>query len=317
MWEKEGSDKVVETATGMAGRVTDSSKAAKGAPLQSCWRAAAIGAHQTGQGGQELHSVVLSDGQRWHFNYSTTVGDCKHFETAVILGAGIICAGEKCCLREEEIKNQAGRPLSVVASGHAVADAWFGKDVGGIGCVVAQFLAESFDCGSKWPQVEGTGQAPDMLHEMVVGQGSAGAGGEVGEQPVFQRFQADGTAGEGNGVFGVVDSEIFEQVGGRGREDILVAQGGPNPGQEFSLREWLDDVVGGAQVKGPGDYVFLAVGGEENDGHVCDVENLVHQIDATASGQHEVEQDQVRLSFPDEAQGFDGVGSYDGIEAGF
>lgn len=59
---------------------------------------------------------------------------------------------------------------------HTVTDAWFGEDIGGAGCAVAQFIAESLDCSTQRAQVEGTWLAPDMLHELVIGQGSAGAG---------------------------------------------------------------------------------------------------------------------------------------------
>ena len=58
---------------------------------------------------------------------------------------------------------------------------------------------------------------------------------------------------------------------------------------------WLDDVIDGPHVKGPGDELVPAVGGHEDDGHVARSQDVLHQLDAVGPRQHEVKQDQIGL----------------------
>ena len=57
---------------------------------------------------------------------------------------------------------------------HAVADAGFGEDEGGVGRVVAELAAEVLDGGADRPHVAGVAPPPDAVEEMPVGQHAAG-----------------------------------------------------------------------------------------------------------------------------------------------
>ena len=153
-----------------------------------------------------------------------------------------------------------------LAFDHTVTDARFGEDVLGVGGGIAEVAAEAFDGGAQWSEVAVVALAPYTLQEMVVGHGSAGVGGEFGEQVELLGSQAEGTTGNGHGACGVVNDKGAAAIGGRWRDCFLFAQGGPDSGGQLGFRERLDNVIDGSHVEGFGDDVFLAVGGKEDDG---------------------------------------------------
>ena len=105
------------------------------------------------------------------------------------------------------------RLFRFLALGHTVADARFGEDVLGIGGVVAEVAAKAFDGGAKRSEVAAIAKAPDTLEEMVVGQGSAGVGGEFSEQAELHGGEAEGAAGNGHGACSVVDGQVAAAIG--------------------------------------------------------------------------------------------------------
>ena len=79
------------------------------------------------------------------------------------------------------------------------------------------------------------------------------------------------------------------------------SHGGPHPGHQLRRREGLDNIVGRARIERPDDRFVPAVGGDEDDGQVCQLRNLLHQRDAIRPGEEQVQQDQSGLVHCEEA----------------
>ena len=79
------------------------------------------------------------------------------------------------------------------------------------------------------------------------------------------------------------------------------AQGRLHSRRQLGRREGLDDVVGRSGLQGLGDRLVAAVGGDEDDRQIGQLGNALHQLDTVASGQQQVQQDQMGPVRLDEA----------------
>ena len=80
-------------------------------------------------------------------------------------------------------------------------------------------------------------------------------------------------------------------VSDRERLGLLAApQCRPDPGDQLGRREGLDEVVDRPRLEGLRHDLVTAVAGDEDDGHIGELGDLPHQLNAVGVGQHQVEQ---------------------------
>ena len=104
------------------------------------------------------------------------------------------------------------------------------------------------------------------------------------EQVELGGGERDHAAGQADAAGAVVDGEVAEDERlGLGP----VPEHGPDAGHEFGRGERLDGVVGRTALERPGDRLVAAGGGDEDDGEVGELGNLVHELDAVGSGKRQ------------------------------
>ena len=57
----------------------------------------------------------------------------------------------------------------IIRAGHAVADLAFGKDVGGVGCVIAQLAAKTLHESVDQPGITGFPPNPHLAQKGIIG----------------------------------------------------------------------------------------------------------------------------------------------------
>ena len=113
--------------------------------------------------------------------------------------------------------------LFLIALDHAVADAGFGEDVGGLGGVFFDLAADVGHVDAEDLVVAAGAGAPELLDEIVVGQDLARVQAEEGDELVLVLGEAGVAAGDVDAVLAVVDGEV-----GSG-EDAGIGYGGWGP----------------------------------------------------------------------------------------
>ena len=102
----------------------------------------------------------------------------------------------------------------------------------------------------------------------------------------------------------VVDGQLTQHEGREllGRRPL--AQGRPDSRRQLRRREGFDEVVGGAQIEGRGDHIILVVDRQEDDRHFARLQDPPHQRNGGGSGQHQVQEDQLRFDRPHQLERF-------------
>lgn len=111
--------------------------------------------------------------------------------------------------------------------------------------------------------------APDLREQVVVGQHSAGIGGEEDEQAVFDLGEVEGFAGAFHRAVDAVDLKVakadlrFEYLFCA----LRAPQQDADAGQQFGDAEGFGEVVVGAGIEGFNLDAFFGAGGEHQDGN--------------------------------------------------
>ena len=120
-------------------------------------------------------------------------------------------------------------------------------------------------------------------------------------------------AAVGDRVVGQVDGQvrvlhILALLGrfrrGRSRSSLIAAQHGLDPGYQLLGVEGLDHVVIGAQLQSQDLIKNFALGGKHDDRHLGGGPQLTAHLVAVDARKHQIQQDQVRLKFREDLQGF-------------
>jgi hypothetical protein len=159
--------------------------------------------------------------------------------------------------------------------------------------------------------------APHVLQQLLAGDGLPLALDEVAQQLVLARRHVEGLLAPLAAVGLEVQLHVGEAVA---REAALApvraAEDGPHPGQQLADGEGLGHVVVGAQLEPDHLVDLLPARGEHDDGLV---EALAAQgladLQAAGPGQHDVEDDEVRLVLAGALQPRHAVGGGDDLVA--
>ena len=120
-------------------------------------------------------------------------------------------------------------------------------------------------------------------------------------------------AAVGDRVVGQVDGQvrvlhILALLGrfrrGRSRSSLIAAQHGLDPGYQLLGVEGLDHVVISAQLQSQDLIKNFALGGKHDDRNLGGGPQLTAHLVAVDTRKHQIQQDQVRLKFREDLQGF-------------
>ena len=195
---------------------------------------------------------------------------------------------------------------AVVRRGHQIAHSSLVDDVGWSCPVLPQLVAEPLHYGMHQPGVGGApiASAPGAAQQGAVRQHSSVVGREHAQQFVLGGGELQRPAVEGHPASVVVDGQRSQlEECGLG----ATAQCRPDPRRQLRRRKRLDDVIGGPGFESLRDRLVPPVGRDEDDRHIGQIGNLLHQLDAVGPGQHQIEQDQAGFLRADEARQFPGV----------
>ena len=115
----------------------------------------------------------------------------------------------------------------------------------------------------------------------------------------------DGLTRNFHPALGVIDGQVAQGewrrvIAGVGRSRF--AKRGPDPSRQLSGRERLDHVVGCAQVKSPLDVLIPTVGRKADHRHVCDVDDVLHQLETVDARQLQIQKGEVGFFRPNLVQ---------------
>src|SRR5919108_1335424 len=255
---------------------------------RACWRS--VRTMSTRTAGTQLPTTATS----WR----------KPSRPRVVRGSAI---DELCAETAMPLPGAVGRALAV----EAVADAAHRHDL------------ERRDAGELLPQpahvhvhglpVAGELVAPYVLEQRVARVHASRVGQEVGEHVELARRELYVLLAHDDAPGGAVDAEVADCVALRNRLGLggircRAAHDGVDPRQHLAHRERLGDVVVGAQLEAD-DLVDLGVFGRDHDDrHAARLAQRPAEVEPAHSGQHQVEQDQVRSRGPSGAQAGGAVG---------
>ena len=147
------------------------------------------------------------------------------------------------------------------------------------------------------PGVGGMAVSPHLFEELLAGKDLPGGARQRGEQVEFEGGQRDDAAPAFDDVAGDVDRQVLQGQALVGLRVLAAAQSRAYAGHEFLGFEGLGDVVVRASFE-PGDDVGrIRAGGQHNDRHVGDATDCPAHVEAVHAGEHDVEEDQVRVVF--------------------
>src|SRR5215469_7614439 len=172
------------------------------------------------------------------------------------------------------------------------------------------------------PHVLGLGLVPVPPHapqQVRMGQQLAAVGGKLAQQGELRGGQVHGLAVPGHLLAGQVDLDVPR---GDDRRSRLGRGGGPgaaqcggDPGQQFLDAERLGHVVVGANVERGHLVPLPAAGRHHDDRHAGLLADLPAQLETVDLGQHQVEQDDVRLLGLQQLQRPGAVGGHYAVKA--
>ena len=126
------------------------------------------------------------------------------------------------------------------------------------------------------------------------------------EQVKLEAGQLDGGVGNSDDAAFHVHAEAARARNDRGWFGVVVlcaAQNGLDARHQFADTERLDDVIVRAEFEADDAVNLLAARRNHDDRHVAGLAEFAAHVEAVHFGDHQVEQDQVGLEFPREAQG--------------
>ena len=163
------------------------------------------------------------------------------------------------------------------------------------------------------PGVRRVPVAPDLFQQHLASEDLPGLAGQRDEQVELERSQADRVTRARHRVPGHVDGQVADgELLRRGRG--LAPKPGADPSDELLGLERLDDVVVGAGLEAEHDVDRVGLGRQHHDRHPRLGPDLLADIDAVAAREHQVEQHQVGLGVPEDADGTQPVAAEDRVE---
>ena len=190
------------------------------------------------------------------------------------------------------------------------------------------------DVGVEGPAVREVPVRPQQVDQLVTGAHPPRRGQQHGQQvelpsrqvgadPVhgdLPPYEVDGDRPEGGVGPGVVTGGSNRDGGGLPRAVGLVGprlppQDGVHAGHQLSEAERLGDVAGGAQLEAQHHIQFGVDRADHDDGHGGHLPHAPAHLDAPHPGQEDVEQDDVRGAFTEQAERLVSVRRHRDVEA--
>src|SRR5918997_2823205 len=185
-----------------------------------------------------------------------------------------------------------------------IPDAPRGVDELGVAGVALDLLAQVADVDVHRALVAEL-VAPHPPQQRATREHPPGARGERHQKLELGVGEVHLLAAHGYPAAGEVDAQpvVVELVGALARGDGRPAHYGSHAGDELAHGERLGDVVVGPELE-PDDPVYLVVlGGEHDDGHVALRPDAPAHLGAVELGEHDVQDDEVRLVALESLQG--------------
>src|ERR1700688_1615590 len=203
--------------------------------------------------------------------------------------SAVASAGQKGVRRSRGRIRRGSRPQPVAHPDHGL-DAF---------CLGAELAAQATDVGVHGAAVDVLGIAPDVGEELAAGLHPAAALEQQAEQPELGGGEGHLPAAHPQQVARDVELDAADLDP---LEDALLlleaAQHRLDPQHHLARAERRADVVGGAQLDADDAVQLLAAGGDHDDrqpaGERIALEHP-RQLEAVDAGQHQVEQDEVRV----------------------
>jgi len=177
-----------------------------------------------------------------------------------------------------------------------VPDAAFGQNVGRIGRISFELLAEIVDIEPKVVRLIAVFVPPDLGEQLFVGDHPACVLDKVVEKAELSGAELDQLvvdpylpSVEVNPQALIDTDGLVDRRGGR----LGATENGLYAADHLPWAEGLGDVVVGAELKAPNTVILLALGGEHDDGHTRDLADKTQRVEPVQIGHHDIQENQV------------------------
>jgi len=147
--------------------------------------------------------------------------------------------------------------------------------------------------------IEGLGRPepvriPDLVHDLLPSDDLARIGHEKVKEVELTGRHVDGLALLGHRAGGRIQADRSHLDGGAPLRWLAPPHDGSDPRRELTDGEGFDDVIVGPELEPEYSVDLLASSGEHDDGHARLLADVARQVPPVATGQHHVEEDEVR-----------------------
>ena len=165
------------------------------------------------------------------------------------------------------------------------------------------------------PGVGGMTVAPHLLEELLAREHLPRRARQGHQQIEFEGGQRDDTPLTLDDVTGNVDRQILEGKALIRLRILTAAQARPHTGHQFFGLEGLGHIIVGAGLESRHNIRGIGTGGQHNDRRIRDPTDRTTHVKSIHAGQHDVQENQVRVVFLKLRQRGRSVGTEDDLKA--